>query len=367
MNDDGSVQVELKNVGKRFADRTVLEDISLRVRRGQFVALLGPSGCGKTTLLNILAGLIGLGEGAVEFDGAPWSSRGYTLAPERRNVGMVFQDFALWPHMTVFDNVAFGLKVKKPPDKQFRTAVSAALEMVQMSGYENYYPHQLSGGQKQRIAIARTLAPRPSLMLMDEPLSNLDSKLREQMRWDLLNIVQEANITTIYVTHDQTEALSMADHLVLLNEGRIEQQGAPSQVYREPATVFAASFLGAANVLHGRVTGRSGKVATVDCLGKKIQAISPASVGEKLALIIRPAEIHVGDSRREVEELGTRLHATVEQRAFQGTNWQYRVAVDADPERVLEVQDSSEYPIGESLRLWMPAGQCRLVTARLKG
>ena len=365
MNDDCSVQVELKNVGKRFAGRAVLEDISLRVERGRFVALLGPSGCGKTTLLNILAGLIGLDEGSVEFEGTPWSSRGHTLAPERRNVGMVFQDFALWPHMTVFENVAFGLKVKKPPDKQFRTAVSSALEMVRMNGYENHYPHQLSGGQKQRIAIARTLAPRPSLMLMDEPLSNLDSKLREQMRWDLLDIVREAGITTIYVTHDQTEALSMADHLVLLNEGHIEQQGPPSQVYREPATVFAASFLGAANVLNGLVTGRSGKIATVECLGKKIQAMSPASVGEKLALIIRPAEIRVGGSGHEVEELGTRLYATVEQRAFHGTSWQYRVALDDNPDLVLELQDSSEHPIGASLRLWLPAGRCRLVNETL--
>ncbi|WAH39331.1 ATP-binding cassette domain-containing protein [Alicyclobacillus dauci] len=178
--------------------------------------------------------------------------------PERRHIGMVFQDFALWPHMSVSDNVAFSLKLQGITGTAMRDRIHTVLKMVQMDGYERAFPHQLSGGQKQRIAIARALAPNPTIMLMDEPLSSLDAKLREQMRWDLLSLVKDAGITTIYVTHDQVEALSMADHVVLLNDGHIEQAGAPNDLYHRPNTTFAATFVGASNIFSGHIAGIHG-------------------------------------------------------------------------------------------------------------
>lgn len=354
------MQIQVRGVSKSYGSTKVLDDIHLTVNQGEFVALLGPSGCGKTTLLNTLAGLVDIEGGRIEVGGAVWSKRGYTLRPEQRNVGMVFQDFALWPHMTVFENVAFGLKVKKMAGAAVRNRVMEVLETVQMSGYTRHYVNQLSGGQKQRIAIARALAPQPSVILMDEPLSSLDAKLREQMRWDLLKIIQEANTTTIYVTHDQVEALSMADRVVLLNQGKIEQVGNPQSLYHAPATVFAATFMGASNLLRGTLVSYQNRIATFDCHGKMLKVACSEAPAQQCVVMVRPADIQFISDERTLPQ-GTFCNGTVYQRAFLGTTWQYKVKLLGTPAISLEVWQPNELPVGTDVRLWMPAHQCRVV------
>ncbi len=349
------MHIKLRDIVKRFDAKQVLNGVSLEIAEGQFVALLGPSGCGKTTLLHAIAGLTELDGGTIEVGQSLWSSQGYNLAPEQRNVGMVFQDFALWPHMTVYDNVAFGLKVKKVPSHQIKARVMEVLNMVQMGDYVRHLPHQLSGGQKQRVAIARALAPRPTLMLMDEPLSSLDAKLREKMRWDLLSVIRKAGITTIFVTHDQEEALSMADHVVVMNQGQIEQQGSPTELYRSPATTFVATFVGASNLLRGEVVEKSGAWITVDCNGCRIQSASHANVGEAVTLMIRPSDIEFARAENSIR-------GTIVQRAYHGFTWQYRVITDSfTGGHPIEVWDTEERPVGTDVFLCFPPERCQVV------
>jgi len=356
------MRIQLQDVKKSYNNQFVLNGVSLDIREGEFVALLGPSGCGKTTLLNAIAGLIDLTSGHIKMGDSLWSSPGYTLSPEKRNIGMVFQDFALWPHLNVFDNIAFGLKLRKYSSNKIKARVSEALDMVQMTGYSEYFPHQLSGGQKQRIAIARALAPRPDVMLMDEPLSSLDAKLREQMRWDLLKVTQQAGITTIYVTHDQVEALSMADRVVLLHGGKVEQEGKPIDLYRYPTTDFAATFVGASNLVSGKVIGQSGTSLSVDCDGKEIQSCFDENhvlVGKRVKLMFRPQDIEINVSYGSKAN-GTSLPGTIVQRAYHGVTWQYRVSVPGWS-REIEVWDETQRAIGDDVTLWISAANCRMV------
>jgi ABC-type Fe3+/spermidine/putrescine transport system ATPase subunit len=287
------LKIQLEHVYKRFEKKEVLQDINLSIKEGEFIALLGPSGCGKTTLLNALAGFLDIDDGSIAVGDDIWSTGKTTLPPERRSVGMVFQDFALWPHLTVFENVAFGLKVKRMGQDAIRHRVNEVLSIVQMNGYEKVFPHQLSGGQKQRIAIARALAPNPTVLLMDEPLSSLDAKLREQMRWDLLSIIRAARITTIYVTHDQIEALSMADRIVLLNSGRIEQMGTPQELYGKPKTEFAAYFMGASNLLQVEVEREDGEGTIVKWNGTNLRVTATEVRPEHPVVLLRPSDIRI--------------------------------------------------------------------------
>lgn len=356
----------LHDVTKRYNDKVVLDNISLEVRQGQLLALLGPSGCGKTTLLNALAGVVDIEDGRIDLDGRRVSGPGFTMPPERRNIGMVFQDFALWPHMTVYENVAFGLKVKRQAASVIRARVKEVLGIVQMEGYEPLFPQQLSGGQKQRIAIARALAPRPTVLLMDEPLSSLDAKLREQMRWELLHIMKTTGVTGVYVTHDQVEALSMADHIVLLHDGRIEQQGTPTFLYHHPATAFVASFLGAANLLPCQVMDAANEYAQVEWNGHRLYARQGTAHSTDTRLLIRPSDITVEqETAQNTSETGARITGQVIQRAFQGTVWQYRIRVSGGSgvsgDATLEVWHHGELPVNATVRLWLPADRCLTV------
>lgn len=356
----------LHDVTKRYNDKVVLDNISLEVRQGQLLALLGPSGCGKTTLLNALAGVVDIEGGRIDLDGRRVSGPGFTMPPERRNIGMVFQDFALWPHMTVYENVAFGLKVKRQAASVIRARVKEVLGIVQMEGYEPLFPQQLSGGQKQRIAIARALAPRPTVLLMDEPLSSLDAKLREQMRWELLHIMKTTGVTGVYVTHDQVEALSMADHIVLLHDGRIEQQGTPTFLYHHPATAFVASFLGAANLLPCQVMDAANEYAQVEWNGHRLYARQGTAHSTDTRLLIRPSDITVEqETVQNTSETGARITGQVIQRAFQGTVWQYRIRVSGGSgvsgDATLEVWHHDELPVNATVRLWLPADRCLTV------
>lgn len=348
----------IEDVTKYYGSKLVLDRISLTIPEGSCVALLGPSGCGKTTLLNAIAGLTEIDGGKIRSDQITWSAQGCNMVPEERNIGMVFQDFALWPHMNVFENIAFSLRLKKRSSGIIKEQVADALSTVDMRGFEKHYPSQLSGGQKQRVAIARALVTKPSLLLMDEPLSSLDAQLREKMRWEIMRIVREAGITTIYVTHDQAEALSLADQVVLLNRGRIEQAGSPTQLYHEPATVFAAHFLGSSNLLQGRVLDSNDGYSIVNCQGLKVYTSGKLQPGQETTIMIRSTDIMINTQRPGP---GALFKAEVLQRSFQGVNWQYIVTIEKEPRISFEVWNTQEIAVSEIVQLWLPADRCLAV------
>jgi len=251
-NDSG---LAVRGVSHCFDDRRAVDTVDLEVGAGELVCLVGPSGCGKTTLLRLSAGLVALQQGSIEIGGTTVAAPGRSVPPERRGVGLVFQDYALFPHLDVADNVAFGLTGLSAGERAAR--IETILGQVNMAEYRNAWPHQLSGGQQQRIALARALAPRPRVMLLDEPFSGLDTRLRAQIRDDTLHVLKENGVATLMVTHDAEEAMFMADRIVLMNRGRIEQSGKPVEVYGKPASAFVARFFGEVNELRGIVRNRA--------------------------------------------------------------------------------------------------------------
>jgi iron(III) transport system ATP-binding protein len=253
-------EINVSNLTVQFGHNTVLHDVAFQVEEGEFFTLLGPSGCGKTTTLLSLAGFVKPLEGAILCGETTFvdCARKVNVPAERRNLGMVFQSYAIWPHMTVAGNVAFPLKVRRTSRGEIRSRVEDALALVELGGLQDRYPHQLSGGQRQRVALARALVYAPSVLLLDEPFSNLDAKLRERARAWLKQLQQRLGLTTVFVTHDQDEAMSMSDRIVVMDEGEIQQIGTPEEVYREPANRFVATFLGRCNVVDGVVRKRGG-------------------------------------------------------------------------------------------------------------
>ena len=278
--------VELTGIAKRFGATEVLREIDLAVRRGELICLLGPSGCGKTTLLRILAGLVHPDRGRVVIRGQDVTR---TPAYDRR-IGLVFQNYALFPHMTVRANVAFGLHARGIREPEVGDRIARALALLRLSGLEHRYPRQLSGGQQQRVALARALVLEPDVLLLDEPLSNLDARLRQQVRDEIRALQREVGITTVLVTHDQEEALTLADRIVVLNAGAIVQIGAPLDVYRAPRDLFVANFLGDANVLHGRVVGST----LVTESGLTVHLGARGVDEDRAMLLLRPESIELG-------------------------------------------------------------------------
>lgn len=289
------VQVTLEHVSKRFGDVVAADDISLTIEDGELFFLLGPSGCGKTTTLRLVAGFYKPDRGEIKIDGKTVND----IPPYKRNIGMVFQNYALWPHMTVYDNIVYGLKVKGVGTDLRVKKAKEALKIVQMDEYAMRYPNQLSGGQQQRIALARALVIEPQVLLLDEPLSNLDAKLRLETREEIKRIQKELKITSIYVTHDQTEALSMADRVAVMNVGRIEQVGTPLDVYNNPTNKFVAGFIGETNFVDGAIENLipGDKMLTVKTKsGAAIHAKYPGhdfSLGEEVTCSVRPELIRV--------------------------------------------------------------------------
>jgi len=245
----------LADLEKRYGQLTVVKGINLSVDQGKLVCLLGPSGCGKTTTLRLVAGFAPADGGEIRVGGKVVSSASGTLPPERRNMSMIFQSYALWPHMTVFQNVAYGLKLKKLAADQVEKRVNSILAVTQLSALAARYPGELSGGQQQRVSLARALVVKPEILLLDEPLSNLDANLREEMRFEIRRLHDEFRYTTVYVTHDQAEAMTTADMIVVMNDGRIEQAGTPEDIYARPETEFVARFIGGTNILTGKNIG----------------------------------------------------------------------------------------------------------------
>jgi putative spermidine/putrescine transport system ATP-binding protein len=283
-------QLRLDGVSRSFGTANALRGLDLAIARGEFVALLGPSGCGKSTALNCLAGLLPLTEGSIWLD----DTRIDGQPPEQRGFGMVFQNYALFPHMSVRANVGFGLKMRKVGRAEARRRVDEALRLVQLTEHAAKFPAQLSGGQQQRVAIARAVVLEPPVVLMDEPLSNLDAKLRLEMRMEIRRLHQTLGLTTVYVTHDQEEALSLADRLVVLREGTVQQIGTPEEVYAQPVNSYVASFMGYRNLLDLTVTGTAGTSITVEGAGVRLTGRGSLTEGPA-KVAIRPEDFVVGD------------------------------------------------------------------------
>jgi len=320
--DNASGDVRLVNVTKRFGEVTAVDDISLEIERGRFFAMLGPSGCGKTTTLRMIGGFEEPTAGTIYL-----GNRDVTgLPPYKRDVNTVFQSYALFPHLSIFENVAFGLRRRGTKGSELRTAVSQALELVALSGMERRKPRQLSGGQQQRIALARALVNRPRVLLLDEPLGALDLKLRKQMQLELKGIQHEVGLTFVHVTHDQEEAMTMADSIAVMNDGRIEQLGSPTELYEHPRTQFVAGFLGISNLLEGQVTGAGGPYATITLAGPStvlVPADRIATRGELVQIGIRPEKIRLGADERNA------LEGVIAERAYIGVSTQYIVETPA--------------------------------------
>ena len=284
--------VSIQNLTKKFGETTALRDVSLEIRAQELFFLLGPSGCGKTTLLRLIAGFYQPDGGSLRIGDKPMNG----IPPHQRNTGMVFQNYALWPHLSVFENVAYGLEVRSVSPAERKERVVEALAIVQMESYGARMPNQLSGGQQQRVALARALVIRPDVLLLDEPLSNLDAKLRLEMREEIRRIHRQTKITTIYVTHDQKEALSMADRMAVLREGRIEQLGEPRTVYRAPANRFVADFMSETNWFTARITGLAPDGLSLESEAGLFQTTRAldAAVGAEVWLGFRPEAVVIG-------------------------------------------------------------------------
>ena len=285
-----------KSFGARDASFAAVADLDLEIKDNSFVTLLGPSGCGKTTTLRLIAGYIVPDKGTIEVDGRVLSSPGAVVSPEARGMGMVFQNYAVWPHKTVFENVVFGLKLRRIPTAAAKKQVETALALVNLSGLEGRYPNELSGGQQQRVALARSLVVEPSILLLDEPLSNLDAKLRERMRTELKELQRRTGITFVYVTHDQAEALALSDHVAVMSGGRLQQYGTPFEVYAHPANRMVADFMGLVNLVPGKVRALANGGGTVELspdLTLDVAALDGLKPGESVDVAIRPENIRL--------------------------------------------------------------------------
>jgi putative spermidine/putrescine transport system ATP-binding protein len=283
--------LDLTNVRKQFGETVAVEGFNLAAERGEFVSFLGPSGCGKTTTLRMIAGFEPPTQGTITLDGTDITDR----PPNRRNIGMVFQSYALFPNMTVADNIGFGLKMRGRPRETIKSKVAELLDLIHLPDRANRYPYQLSGGQQQRIALARALAFEPEVLLLDEPLSALDAKIRVTLRHEIRAIQRQLGITTVYVTHDQEEALSLSDRVVVMSQGRIEQIGTPFEVYNFPTTAFVASFVGTLNVLPAMVVDPGAGGLSVAGQSFRISHAVDAPTGSTIALALRPEMVSLGE------------------------------------------------------------------------
>ncbi|PRE64317.1 ABC transporter ATP-binding protein [Burkholderia multivorans] len=311
--------LELQALSKRYPYATAVHDVSLAVDRGEFLSLLGPSGCGKTTTLQMIAGFLAPTSGAIRLDGRDLAG----IKASARGLGVVFQSYALFPHMTVAQNIAFGLETRRVPAPARARRVTHALELVRLGSLRDRYPAQLSGGQRQRVALARALVIEPPVLLLDEPLSNLDAKLREDMQVELRRIQRTVGTTAIMVTHDQAEAMAMSDRIAVMNAGRLEQVGPPRQVYDHPCTAFVASFLGKTNIFDAKIEADANGAAIVATRGHRFPIASRPSAAGPIRVSLRPEKIALIPG--PVATVASDLTGTVRMRLFGGDHWLYKV------------------------------------------
>lgn len=320
--------LQLKQINKYFGRSHVIKDVNIDFEKGHFVTFLGPSGCGKTTLLRMVAGFYEPDDGEILLNG----KRIERIPPYSRNTAMVFQEYALFPHMNVFDNVSYGLRVKNRPKEEIERRVKEALDLMQLKGMEDRFPNQMSGGQQQRVAVARALVMNPEVLLLDEPLSNLDAKLRESVRVELRDIQKKMGLSTIYVTHDQSEALSMSDMIVVLKGGVVHQTGSPQEIYFEPKTPFVADFIGTTNLLSVKGLGEN----TVSYGNDKIPTTKSVNAGQEYCLSIRPECLKLV---KEAVDGQVNVKVTIQNKMFLGEKIRYFVNDSLGKEWIIDIYD----------------------------
>ncbi len=346
--------VTLRGLTKRYGDLTVLDNVSLVIEHGELVCLLGPSGCGKTTALRLVAGFAEPTAGEIAIGDRVVSSAKRTLAPEQRNVSMVFQSYALWPHMTVAENVAYGLTLRKLDRATIAEKVKTILTTTRLAPLADRYPAELSGGQQQRVSLARALIVEPDTLLLDEPLSNLDANLREEMRFEVRRLHDTYRYTTIYVTHDQSEAMTTADKIAVMNGGRVEQLGSPQEVYDAPRSEFVARFLGGSNILRGKALD----AATVSFAGVPIACTGAAlAAGADAAVSIRQHEIGIANGSGD--HGGNAVPGTVVRNVFLGNARDYVVETKDGTQLRITAEPASDFASGTPVWLKLPPQRCR--------
>lgn len=322
-----SVELEIKKAVKQYKDFRAVDEVDIKVEPGEFFTLLGPSGCGKTTLLRMIAGFNSIDGGEIYFNGKLINH----VVPHKRNIGMVFQNYAIFPHLTVMENVAYGLKERKCAKSEIQTRVDEALDMVKMQEYRDRQPSQLSGGQQQRIALARAIVIRPDILLMDEPLSNLDAKLRVEMRTTIKRLQNSLGITTIYVTHDQEEALAVSDRIAVMNQGKVQQIGVPEDIYTSPGNTFVANFIGTSNFLSGSLKQESGDTYRLQIDGYSVPVTTKLPYEGAVQISVRPGDFQI----RSKGEEG--LPARIVMRTFLGESTLYFARLQDGQE--IEIKD----------------------------
>ncbi|MEW5548529.1 ABC transporter ATP-binding protein [Peribacillus frigoritolerans] len=352
--------VEIKGAFKQFGANVVLNGIDLEVKQGELLTLLGPSGCGKSTTLNLIAGFLDPDRGEVHIKGNNVTK----VPPYKRDLGMVFQTYSLFPHMTVYENLSFGLKLRKVGKAEQKKKISKALELVKMSGLENRYPRELSGGQRQRVAISRALVVEPELLLLDEPLSNLDAKLRHELRAEIKRLQKEIGVTTIFVTHDQEEALSMSDRVVVMNAGKIEQISTPTEIYNHPKTEFVFQFIGKSNCFEGNVSAVDKRKVAVK-IGSDITHVDTNNVmgnesdlktGDEVKLYIRPEKLQIVSLDEKSSSPLDFHRAKISQMNYLGTSWEINVLLQGKSIQVLTSAFDSSWQNGSEVLIgWSPS------------
>lgn len=343
-------RVHLQGLAKRYGDTVAVEGLDLTVEQGELVAFLGPSGCGKTTTLRMIAGFVKATSGKILFDDHDVTYK----PPHRRNTGLVFQSYALFPHLSVFENVAYGLRMRRVKDADIQTRVQDAMERVRISEFAQRLPKQLSGGQQQRVALARALVIEPDVLLLDEPLSNLDAKLRSEVRIEIRGIQQALGLTTLFVTHDQEEAMSIADRLVVMSRGRVEQVGTPRDLYHRPRSRFVADFIGRSSFLQGRMEG---SVFVTDA-GARI-GVAKSDIGKSDAKLLGVRPEHIQIVRNDGDGYGTSLSGTVEHMTYLGPSIELAVRTDCGQRMLVEQPAEAEHSsvdlqAGERIRMTWP-------------
>lgn len=368
--------LEIKQLNKKYGSKYVVSDIDLTIEEGEILSLLGPSGCGKTTTLRMIAGLITPDSGWISVGGRVFYDGKHEIAVEDRQIGMVFQDYALWPHMTVAKNIAFGMRLRRTSASEIKKRVAALLELVNLPGVGHRYPYELSGGQQQRVALARALATEPRLVLLDEPLSSLDAGLRENMRTELVQLFRRLQITAINVTHDQDEAMSMSDHIMVLRDGKVQQIGTPTDLYLHPANTFVASFMGRANMLSGNIVKSATQAETLSLYLEK-NILSEATeekyvvtgllnenmhdrLNGKACLMFRPENIRVHQEARPFDHSNV-FKGTVLHTSFVGGQWRTLITFDHVQSGQVLAFPPFQPQIEQKLWLEFPPEYCQVI------
>ncbi len=351
----------LEHITKKFPGRgqeglvTAVDDVSFEIGKGEFFTLLGPSGCGKTTTLRLIAGFEFPTSGRILLDG----QRLDDVPPNRRDMAMVFQSYAIFPHLNVFENIAYGLRIKKLPNDEIRARVGRIMALTKLTGLENRMPNQMSGGQQQRVSLARALVVEPKVLLFDEPLSNLDAKLREEMRFEIRDLQARLNITSIYVTHDQEEALALSDRIAVMNRGKVAQLGTPEEIYERPRSKFVADFIGLANFIPVHVESVNEGQSNVTVGTTPLTATSYTNVtpGQDALIFIRPSDVQIvnGSVRENV------LQGQVTKATYLGEKVDYRVRLGENVELRVQTDDPTRYKTGDAVHLFLPIEHARLI------